>query len=115
MLPPLPRNVTVDRIFADHLRYIKDQVKAYITSTYGSGDDIWETLSKTMYVILTTPNGWEGSQQNRMRQAAISAGLVDTDGGRRVKFVTEAEVRPSTFSIKESPHPILGRRSVCRR
>ncbi|KAJ7302369.1 hypothetical protein DFH08DRAFT_74471 [Mycena albidolilacea] len=91
VLPPLPRNVTIDRIFADHLRYIKDQVKAYITSTYGSGDDIWETLSKTMYVILTTPNGWEGSQQSRMRQAAISAGLVDTDGGRRVKFVTEAE------------------------
>ncbi|KAJ6510553.1 hypothetical protein C8R45DRAFT_858499 [Mycena sanguinolenta] len=91
VLPPLPRNVTVDKIFADHLRYIKDQVKAYITSTYGSGGNIWDTLSQTMYVILTTPNGWEGSQQNRMRQAAINAGLVDQDGGRRVRFVTEAE------------------------
>ena len=45
-----------------------------------------------MYVILTTPNGWEGRQQNRMRQAAIKAGLVDHNGGQRVKFVTEAEV-----------------------
>ncbi|KAJ7302367.1 hypothetical protein DFH08DRAFT_794556 [Mycena albidolilacea] len=91
VLPPLPQNVTVDKIFADHLRYIKDQVKAYITSTYGSGQDIWENLSKTMYLVLTTPNGWEGSQQNRMRRAAITAGFVDEDGGRRVKFVTEAE------------------------
>ncbi|KAF8147762.1 hypothetical protein K438DRAFT_1989457 [Mycena galopus ATCC 62051] len=49
-----------------------DQVKAYITSTYGSGNDIWDSLSKMMY-------------------AAINAGLVDQDGGRRVKFVTEAE------------------------
>ncbi|KAJ6558127.1 hypothetical protein B0H19DRAFT_129158 [Mycena capillaripes] len=91
VLPPLPRNVTVDKIFADHLRYIKDQVKAYITSTYGSGGNIWDVLSPTMYVILTTPNGWEGSQQSRMRQAAIDAGLVDNAGGRRVRFVTEAE------------------------
>ncbi|KAJ7021478.1 hypothetical protein C8F04DRAFT_267963 [Mycena alexandri] len=91
VLPPLPPNIQVDQIFSDHLRYIKDQVKAYITSTYGSGGDIWDILSPTMYVILTTPNGWEGSQQNRMRQAAIKAGLVDEEGGRRVKFVTEAE------------------------
>ncbi|KAJ7629515.1 hypothetical protein DFH06DRAFT_1225951 [Mycena polygramma] len=91
VLPPLPENITADQIFTDHLRYIKDQVKAYITSTYGSGGDIWDILSPTMYVILTTPNGWEGSQQNRMRQAAIDAGLVDAAGGRRVRFVTEAE------------------------
>jgi hypothetical protein len=35
-----------------------------------------------------------------MRQAAITAGFVDEDGGRRVKFVTEAEVRSLTVSIK---------------
>jgi hypothetical protein len=45
-----------------------------------------------MYVILTTPNGWEGAQQNRMRAAAIEAGLVDKAEARRVRFVTEAEV-----------------------
>jgi predicted transcriptional regulator len=57
-----------------------------------------------MYVILTTPNGWEGAQQNRMRQAAIKAGLVDQEGGRRVKFVTEAEVGSSIIRIaRDSP------------
>ncbi|KZP16338.1 hypothetical protein FIBSPDRAFT_794606 [Athelia psychrophila] len=90
-LPSLPANVTVDDIFADHLGYVNRQVKEYITSTYGDGANIWDTLSPTMYVILTTPNGWEGSQQNRMRQAAIKAGLVDANGGQRVKFVSEAE------------------------
>ncbi|KAJ7485160.1 hypothetical protein B0H11DRAFT_1152421 [Mycena galericulata] len=90
-LPPLPPNVTVDDVFAHHLRYIKDQVKTYITQTYGEGGSIWDNLNSTMYVILTTPNGWEGSQQKRMREAAIKAGLVDERGGRRVKFVSEAE------------------------
>ncbi|KAJ6491572.1 hypothetical protein DFH09DRAFT_1377208 [Mycena vulgaris] len=90
-LPPLPNDVSVDEIFEDHLGYIKEQVKTYITTTYGSGGNIWDLLSPTMYLILTTPNGWEGAQQSRMRQAAINAGLVDEAGGRRVKFVTEAE------------------------
>jgi hypothetical protein len=92
-LPPLPPNVTLDDVFAHHLGYVKDQVKEYITTTYGEGESLWDTLSQTMYVILTTPNGWEGRQQRRMREAAIRSGLVDKAGGRRVKFVTEAEVR----------------------
>ncbi|KAJ6515203.1 hypothetical protein C8R47DRAFT_1001423 [Mycena vitilis] len=90
-LPPLPASVTLDDVFTHHLGYVKDQVKAYITTTYGEGGNIWDTLSPTMYIILTTPNGWEGSQQRRMRAAAIRAGLVDEAGGRRVKFVSEAE------------------------
>ncbi|KAJ7207971.1 hypothetical protein GGX14DRAFT_634634, partial [Mycena pura] len=90
-LPPIPTNLSVDKVFADHFRYVKEQVRAYICSSYGSVGNIWEKLSPTMCVILTTPNGWEGFQQNRMRQAAIEAGLVDSDGGRRVRFVTEAE------------------------
>ncbi|KAJ7736711.1 hypothetical protein DFH07DRAFT_779546 [Mycena maculata] len=34
-LPPLPANVTLDDVFTHHLGYVKDQVKAYITTTYG--------------------------------------------------------------------------------
>lgn len=59
-LPSLPSNVTVDKIFADHFGYVRQQVKDYITATYGDGGNIWTSLSPSMYVILTTPNGWEG-------------------------------------------------------
>jgi hypothetical protein len=72
---------------------VNKQIQEYITTTYADGSNIWKALSPTMYIILTTPNGWEGSQQNRMRQAAIKGGLVDAEGGRRVRFVTEAEVQ----------------------
>ncbi|EGO23006.1 hypothetical protein SERLADRAFT_371256 [Serpula lacrymans var. lacrymans S7.9] len=93
-LPILPEGLTVEKIFTDFLRYTMEQVKAYITATYGDGAKIWDALFPAMYVVLTTPNGWEGGQQNKMRQAAITAGIVDAEGGRRVRFVTEAEVRP---------------------
>lgn len=70
-----------------------------------------------MYVILTTPNGWEGAQQQRMRQAAIKACLVDTNGGRRVRFVTEAEVRVSVNDshLLSLTHPTLGSHTLRRR
>ncbi|KZT20036.1 hypothetical protein NEOLEDRAFT_1182864 [Neolentinus lepideus HHB14362 ss-1] len=86
----LPVRKSVEDVFAD-LCYIKTQIREYVTTTYGGGGNIWTTLSPTMYVILTTPNGWEGAQQNKTRAAAIKAELVDAQGARRIKFVTEAE------------------------
>jgi len=43
--------------------------------------------------VLSHPNGWEGPQQTRMRNAAVYGKLVpDTDEGRaRIRFVTEGE------------------------
>jgi molecular chaperone DnaK (HSP70) len=43
--------------------------------------------------VLSHPNGWEGAQQDKVRQAAILAGVIpDTnDGYSRLLFVTEGE------------------------
>jgi hypothetical protein len=92
VIPPLPSGTTIEGIFADFLRYVKDQVKEYIKNSHGNGDRIWTVLYPTMAVVLTTPNGWEGAQQQTMRSAAVTAGLVDPEGVRRVRFVSEAEV-----------------------
>lgn len=91
-LRELPPNTTVDDVFAHFLEYVKRQIQEYIGDQHADGHAIWSNLFPSMCVILTTPNGWEGAQQQRMRQATIRAGLVDSDGGKRVKFVTEAEV-----------------------
>ncbi|KAL0948380.1 hypothetical protein HGRIS_010962 [Hohenbuehelia grisea] len=90
-LPELPPNTTVDDIFEDFLRFVKLQIQLCIQKSYADGLKLWNTLYPSMVVVLTTPNGWEGIQQDRMRRAAIQAELVDADGGRRVRFVTEAE------------------------
>jgi hypothetical protein len=103
----------VDEVFEDFLRYACKQLEAYITNQYGAGAEIWDALFPTMSVILTTPNGWEGQQQQRMRSAAIKAGLVDKDGGRRVRFVSEAEVCDICFFSINS-HACAGRCALCR-
>jgi hypothetical protein len=92
-IPPLPAGTTVDIIFTDFLRYVKQQVQEYITHGHGNGDQIWSILYPNMTVVLTTPNGWEGAQQQKMRTAATRAGLVNAQGARRIRFVSEAEVR----------------------
>ncbi|KAJ7074576.1 hypothetical protein C8F01DRAFT_30135 [Mycena amicta] len=88
---PLPENVSLSDIYVNFLKYLKQNVKEYLTSNHTNGARIWDALAPSMNVILSTPNGWEGAEQQAMRQAAIDAGLVDEAGGSRVRFVTEAE------------------------
>jgi hypothetical protein len=91
-LPPLPAGKTVDDVFADFLGYIHAELEKYIAARYAKGAELWTKLFPSMEVVLTTPNGWELEQQQRMRHAAFRSGLLaDTDGGR-IRFVSEAEV-----------------------
>jgi hypothetical protein len=108
-LPELPPSVTVDKIFQHYLVYVKEQLEVYIGAQYGDGANIWKTLYPAMDVVLTTPNGWELAQQQRMRAAAQNASLVKgPDSAARVRFVSEAEV-----SIRLAAH--LGKSDCCRR
>jgi hypothetical protein len=93
LLSELPPSVTVDKIFEHYLVYVKKQLEAYIGAQYGDGENIWKTLYPAMDVVLTTPNGWELAQQQRMRAAAQNASLVQgPESAARVRFVSEAEV-----------------------
>ncbi|KDR73023.1 hypothetical protein GALMADRAFT_158647 [Galerina marginata CBS 339.88] len=87
----LPPQVTVDQAFRDQFAYVFKTVRAFIVKRYGKGEDLWSELSASMFVVLTAPNGWEGRHQNRMRQAAVQAGLVSPDNRNRVQFVSEGE------------------------
>jgi hypothetical protein len=97
-LPPLPPGKSVDDVFTDLLRFVKDQVQAYITARFAEGAQIWDVLSPSMDIVLTTPNGWELEQQQRMRASAQRAGWIPVDSGNRVRFVTEAEVSKEPVS-----------------
>ncbi|KAH9895579.1 hypothetical protein C8Q73DRAFT_789379 [Cubamyces lactineus] len=95
LVPPLrlPAGKTIVDIFADFLEYLFNCTRGYISETHGNGDTIWSSFEDRIEFILSHPNGWEGLQQGKMRDAAITAGLIpDTPAGRaRVQFVTEGE------------------------
>ena len=94
-ITPLPPNKTVIDTFVDFMKYLCQCTRDYLQETYPNQPDLWATMERNNAIdfVLTHPNGWEGSQQSQMRQAAVRAGLVpDTDAGHtRVRFVTEGE------------------------
>ena len=94
-ITPLPPNKTVIDVFVDFMKYLCKCTRDYLQETYPNEPDLWATMERNNAIdfVLTHPNGWEGSQQAQMRQAAVCAGLVpDTDAGHaRVCFVTEGE------------------------
>ena len=61
--------------------------------SHASGASMWRSLENQIEFILTHPNGWEGPQQQQIRQAAELAGLVPAgEGGQsRLHLLTEGE------------------------
>ncbi|KAI6119936.1 hypothetical protein EV401DRAFT_2209244 [Pisolithus croceorrhizus] len=94
-ITPLPPDKTVIDIFVDFMEYLYDCTRKYIQETFPNQPDFLASMDRNNAIdfVLTHPNGWEGSQQAQMRQAAVRAKLVpDTDAGHaRVHFVTEGE------------------------
>lgn len=92
-LPPLPREKTVIQIIADFFSYLLGCTEGFIRDTHSIDLMVWKELMRSAVFVLSHPNGWEGSQQSKLRRAAILGGLIpDSPEGRsRVKFVTEGE------------------------
>jgi len=101
IIPPLPLNKTVVEVFADFLAYLLECALRYIQDHHANGEELWASVKDQIYFVLSHPNGWEGSQQAKMRKAAVLAKLIpDTAPGRaRLSFVTEGEASLH-FSVK---------------
>ena len=82
-------------VSGDFLRYLLECASRYIQDTHANGPDLWNSIKSGINFVLSHPNGWEGTQQNEMRRAAVLAGLVpDNESGHaRLSFVTEGEAR----------------------
>ncbi|PBK65406.1 hypothetical protein ARMSODRAFT_940350 [Armillaria solidipes] len=92
-LPPLPPNKTVIQVFSDFYAYLFQCAKSFILETHQSALVFWNSVEDHIEFILSHPNGWQGAQQSKMRQAVVDAGLVpdNEEGHARVQFVTEGE------------------------
>jgi hypothetical protein len=58
-----------------------------------SGSSLWSALRSKAEFVISHPNGWEGAQQFKLRQAAVMAKLLqDTpEDMNRLRFVSEGE------------------------
>ena len=99
MSAELPGGNTIIDVFADLMRYLFDTTKTEVEFWESDGKPRWDSISESIELVLTHPNGWGGPQQAYLQDAAAKAGIVqDTPDGRsRVHFVAEGEANFSFY------------------
>jgi hypothetical protein len=91
-IPPLPADVTIERVYADMMGYLMKHTQRFFEATTPNGAEIWTRVRDTITIVLATPNAWDIRQQATLRNAAIMASLVTQEkAGQLLQFVTEAE------------------------
>jgi hypothetical protein len=91
-IPPLPRGITIERVYADLMKYLIVHTRAHFETTTPNGAEIWERVRDTIVIVLATPNAWGIREQATLRRAAIMTSLVtEENAGHLLQFVTEAE------------------------
>ena len=93
MSTELPKGKSIIDVFADFMRYLFDSTRALFESLEPNGELRWNSISDSIELVLTHPNGWGGPQQTYLRNAAVKAGIVPNTpiGHASVHFVTEGE------------------------
>jgi len=92
MTAELPKGKSIQDIFVDFIRYLFGSAKAFIQESEPMGKDLWESLGNNIDLVLSHPNGWEGSEQEFLRKAVVLASVIpEKEALSRVSFVTEGE------------------------
>ena len=75
------------------MRYLFTCARKYIIESHASGPSLWKSLEKSIEFIITHPNGWEGLQQQNIRQAAVIAEFIPSgdEHSHRIHLLTEGE------------------------
>jgi hypothetical protein len=91
-IPPLPAGITVERVYADLMKYLMENTRRFFERTTPNGAQIWARVRDTIVIVLATPNGWDIREQSILRKAAIMASLVTEENASQfLQFVTESE------------------------
>jgi hypothetical protein len=93
-LDPLPKGVTLDKIYASFFRYVYGHTQNFFKERELDGTAIWQDLSqrKKIEFVIAHPNGWTLKEQAFLRNAAVSGGLTtESDAPRTIHMLTEAE------------------------
>lgn len=88
---PLPKGIHAEEITAKFLAYMTSCVGSHIISRHSNGPALLQQFGSNIHYVITIPNGWELAQQQVLRNACLSAGLVTPERAQSISFVTEAE------------------------
>ncbi|KAG8918710.1 hypothetical protein FRC02_002157, partial [Tulasnella sp. 418] len=92
-ISPIPSGKTTIQVVGDYLNYMSKSAIEHFKNEMVGSENIWEKVKDKVNYVLSHPNGWDTTQHEDMRRAAIHGQLIPhTDEGRnRVHFVSEGE------------------------
>jgi len=92
MTANLPKDKSLQDVFADFILYLFNSAKAFIQEHEPMGRELLESLGSNVDLILSHPNEWEGREQAFLRKSVVKAGVfTEEEALSRVSFVTEGE------------------------
>jgi hypothetical protein len=111
-IPPLPKGITIERVYADLMKYLMEHTRRFFETTTSHGAEIWARVRDTIVIVLATPNIWDIREQATLRKAAIMASLVtEENASQLLQFVTEAEASVH-YVLAQGPTKWLKPRTV---
>jgi hypothetical protein len=93
-LDPLPKGVTIDKIYADFFRYLYGHMQTFFRERELQGTKIWQDLIRKNKIefVIAHPNGWTTNEQAFLRRAVVQSGLLsESKAPQSVHMLTEAE------------------------
>jgi len=104
-IPPLPKDVPVDKIYSDMFRWLVQHATNFFKSHTVDGKEIWDRIGARCTIILAIPNGWEIQQQHLLRNAIVMSGTLPVDFEEdQLDFVTEGEASVH-YALRHSRNP----------
>ena len=91
---PLPKGVTIDKIYADFFRYLYEHTQTFFKERELQGTKIWRDVlrKKKIEFVVTHPNGWTLKEQAFLRKAVVEGGLIaESSAAQYVHMLAEAE------------------------
>ena len=90
-MPPLPFGKSAVDILTDFIKYLFMSARKHIEEHHMGFN--WTSIENSIEFIFSHPNGWEGPQQQKYREAIERAGLIPRtiEGRARVHMITEGE------------------------
>lgn len=104
-IPPLPTNVSIDRVYSDMLRWLIQHTVNFFKLHTVDGEQIWARIGGQSTIVLAIPNGWEIPQQHLLRKAVVTSGALPGNLEEdRLEFVTEGEASVH-YALQHSRNP----------
>ncbi|PBK65417.1 hypothetical protein ARMSODRAFT_1006573 [Armillaria solidipes] len=105
---PLPSGKDVVEVFGDFYAYLVKCTLSHVQDSHPSGASFLSCVQDHIEYIISYPNGWDGIQEEKLRRAAVYAGLIyDNDKDHeRIHFMAEVEAILH-FCIDRGLFPLL--------